>query len=199
MLTSPSTCVPSGLKPLVESEEETRVGQFWSEKTPTVLGSAVLGLLAIGLGVDSFLAPQIAAQRSVWILALFFGISGVSEIVCAIHGRNWSQILATIFFALLNIAAGVALFLDTQIVAKWAGGLFGIAFGMYGLARIAVAVRSRLFLQLPGTAPRWGHDADRVDPPFDAHDWRARFDLWHDYRLQFDPRRTLHAMATLDR
>lgn len=127
------------------------MGQFWSEKTPTVLGSAVLGLLAIGLGVDSFLAPQIAAQRSVWILALFFGISGVSEIVCAIHGRNWSQILATIFFALLNIAAGVALFLDTQIVAKWAGGLFGIAFGMYGLARIAVAVRSRLFLQLPGT------------------------------------------------
>jgi len=140
-----------GLKPLVESEEKTRVGQFWREKAPTVPSSAVLGLLAIGLGVGSFLAPQIVARRSVWILALFLGISGVSEIVYAIHGRNWSQILATIFFALLNIAAGVALFLDTQIVAKWAGGLFGIAFGINGLARIVVAVRSRPFLQWLGT------------------------------------------------
>ena len=78
----------------------------------------MLGLLAIGLGVGSFLAPQIAAQRSLWILALFLGISSVTRDCLCRPWRTWSQILATIFFALLNIAGGVALFLDTQIVAK---------------------------------------------------------------------------------
>ena len=59
--------------------------------------------------------------------------------------------LSTFFFAFLNIAAGAALFLDTQFAANWAGGLFGLAFGINGLAHIAVAVRSRPFLQWLGT------------------------------------------------
>jgi uncharacterized membrane protein HdeD (DUF308 family) len=140
-----------GLTPLGKPEEETRASGFWKEKPPTAPASVLLGLLAIGLGVGSILAPAVAAHRSVWILALFLGISGVSEIAYALHGRVWSQILGTIFFAFLNIAAGLALFLDTQIAASWAGGLFGIAFGINGLSRIVVAVRSRPFLQWLGT------------------------------------------------
>ncbi|TSA37363.1 MAG: hypothetical protein D4R65_01000 [Verrucomicrobiaceae bacterium] len=140
-----------GLKPLGKPEEETREGRFWKEKPPTAPASALLALLAIGLGLGCFLAPAIAAHRSVMVLALFLAVSGVSEITYALHGRNWSQILGTIFFALLNILAGVALFLDTQMAAQWAGGLFGIAFGINGLARVLVAVRSRPFLQWLGT------------------------------------------------
>lgn len=140
-----------GLKPLGKPVEETRESRFWKEKPPTTPASALLALLAIGLGIGCFLAPEIAAHRSVWVLAMFLGVSGISEIAYALHGRNWSQILGTIFFAFLNIAAGIALFLDTQIAAQWAGGLFGIAFGINGLARILVAVRSRPFLQWLGT------------------------------------------------
>lgn len=140
-----------GLKPPGNQEGETKENRFWKEKPPTAPASALLALLAIGLGVGCFLAPSIAAHRSVWVLALFLGVSGLSEIAYALHGRNWSQILGTIFFALLNILAAFALFLDTRMAAQWAGGLFGIAFGINGLARILVAVRSRPFLQWLGT------------------------------------------------
>lgn len=140
-----------GLKPIGPSQGETRESRFWQEKPPTAPASVLLALLAIGLGLGCFLAPAIAAHRSVWVLALFLGVSGISEIAYALHGRNWSQILGTIFFALLNFLAGLALFLDTQMAAQWAGSLFGIAFGINGLARIFVAVRSRPFLQWLGT------------------------------------------------
>ena len=140
-----------GLAPLGKPEEEAREKSFWKEKPPTAPASALLGLLAIGLGVGSMLAPAVAAHRSVWILAAFLVVSGISEIIYAFHGRIWSQILGTVFFAFLNIAAGVALFLDTQFAANWAGGLFALAFGFNGLAHIAVAVRSRPFLQWLGT------------------------------------------------
>lgn len=140
-----------GLVSFGKPEEETRENRFWKEKPPTAPSSALLGLLAIGLGIGSFLAPEIAAHRSVLILALFLGISGISEIVYAFHGKNWSQFLGSIFFAFLNIAAGFALFLDAQAAARWAGGLFGIAFGINGAARTLVAIRSRPFLPWAGT------------------------------------------------
>ncbi len=138
-----------GLVPIARTE--TGDNRFWKEKAPTVPASAAFGLLAIGLGVGSFLAPAVAAHRSIWILAIFLIVSGISEIVYAFHGRVWSQILGTIFFAILNIAAGGALLLDTQNLAGWAGGLFGVAFGINGLAHIGVAIRSRPFLHYVGT------------------------------------------------
>lgn len=140
-----------GLAPLGKPVEESKETRFWKEKPPTAPASALLGLLAIGLGIGSFLAPAVAAHRSVLILAMFLVVSGISEIVYALHGRAWSQILGTIFFALLNIGAGIALFLDTQFAAAWAGGLFGIAFGINGLVHVVVALRSRPFLHYLGT------------------------------------------------
>lgn len=140
-----------GLSPLGPPDEIKHAKTFWQEKAPTVPASALLGLLAIGLGIGSMIAPAVAAHRSVWILAAFLVVSGVSEVLYAFHGRVWSQILGTMFFAFLNMAAGTALFLDTQIAAKWAGGLFGLALGVNGLAHIVVAVRSRPFLQWIGT------------------------------------------------
>ncbi len=132
-----------GLKPLGKPEEETRESRFWKEKPPTAPASVILGCLAIALGIGSFLAPTVAAHRSVWILAAFLAVSGVSDIVYALHSRAWSQVVGTVFFALLNIAAALALFLDAQLAANWAGGLFGIAFGINGLVRVVVALRSR--------------------------------------------------------
>ena len=140
-----------GLPPIGKPAEETKEKKFWTEKPPTAPASVLLGLLAIGLGVGSFMAPAVAAHRSVWILAAFLAVSGISEIIYAFHGRVWSQILGTIFFAFLNIAAGVALFLDAQFAATWAGKLFALAFGINGISRIVVAVRSRPFVQWLGT------------------------------------------------
>ena len=118
---------------------------------PTVPASAVLALLAIGLGLGCFLAPDIAAHRSIWVLALFLAVSGLSDIAYALHGKNWSQFLGTIFFAGLNIVAAGALVLDSQIAAKWAGGFFALTFAFNGLARIIVALRSRPILHWLGT------------------------------------------------
>ena len=140
-----------GLAPIGKPAEEKRDKTFWKEKPPTAPASVLLGLLAIGLGVGSMIAPAVAAHRSVWILAAFLVVSGLSEIIYAFHGRVWSQILGTVFFAFLNMAAGAALFLDTQFAANWAGGLFGLAFAINGVARVVIAVRSRPFLQWIGT------------------------------------------------
>jgi len=140
-----------GLQPLPCPAEKSSESEFWKERSPTAPASALLGLIAIGLGVGSFLAPAVAAHRSVWVLAAFLVVSGLSDILYAFHSRAWSQLISTVFFALLNIAAGTALFLDTQFTANWAGGLFGIAFGISGLARVVVALRSRPFLQWIGS------------------------------------------------
>ncbi len=138
-----------GEKPL--REEGTRDAKVWQETPPTVPASAVLALLAIGLGLGCFLAPGIAAHRSIWVLALFLAVSGVSDIAYAVHGKNWSQFLGTIFFAGLNIVAAGALVLDTQVAAKWAGGFFALTFAFNGLARIIVSLRSRPILHWLGT------------------------------------------------
>lgn len=134
------------LTPLPKPDEEKRREHFWKEKAPTVPASAALGLLAIALGIGCMLAPAVAAQRSIWVLAAFLAVSGFSEIVYAFHGRAWKQILPTLCFAGLNLAAALALFLDTQFAAKWAGGIFALVFGFDGLARVVVALRSRPFL-----------------------------------------------------
>lgn len=140
-----------GLPEPPQPPEAVSESQFWKEKQPTVPASALLALLAIGLGIGSFLAPTVAAHRSVLVLAIFLVVSGLSEIAYALHGRNWSQFLGTSFFALLNMLGGLALFLDTQVAAKWAGSLFGIAFAVNGLARVIVAVRSRPFVRWIGS------------------------------------------------
>lgn len=140
-----------GLPEPPQPPEAASESQFWKEKPPTVPASALLALLAIGLGLGSFLAPAVAAHRSVLVLAIFLVVSGLSEIVYAFHGRNWSEFLGTSFFALLNMLAGLALFLDVQVAAKWAGSLFGIAFAVNGLARIIVAARSRPFVRWIGS------------------------------------------------
>jgi uncharacterized membrane protein HdeD (DUF308 family) len=129
--------VPSG--PVNDPAESL----FWKERPPTVPASLVFALVAVVLGVGSFLAPVVAAQRSVMVLGLFFMASGVADVVYACHGRLWSQILHTLFFALLNLAAGIALLVDTAVVAFWAGGFFGIALAVDGVARIVVGLRSR--------------------------------------------------------
>lgn len=124
---------------------------FWKEKAPTVPASALFGLLAVLLGIGACLAPVVAGRQSLLVLALFLIVSGVSEIIYAFHGRNWSQLLGTLFFAALNLIAGTALVLTAQNAVAWAGVFFEIAFGVAGLAKIGVALRSRPFLRWIGT------------------------------------------------
>lgn len=138
-----------GLAPLGKPEPTEK--SYWKEQPPSAPASALLGLLAIALGIGSFVAPAVAAHRSVWIVAAFLVVSGLSEILYACHSRAWSQVLETMFFAILNIAAGAALFLDTQFAAYWAGGLFALAFGINGLSHILVSLRSRPFIPHLGT------------------------------------------------
>jgi uncharacterized membrane protein HdeD (DUF308 family) len=140
-----------GLSPLGTDVRADVDARFWREKPPTVPGSAWLALVAIALGIGSFLAPVIAAERSVWVLATFFIISGLADIAYALHGRAWSQLLSTIFFAAVNFAAGAALLLDTAVAAKWAGGVFGLTLAINGAARVVVALRSRPFVHWLGS------------------------------------------------
>lgn len=131
-----------GLKPL-EGGKRGEASGFWKEKAPTVPASILMGIVAILLGLGACLAPAVAAHRSVIVLALFFIASGVADVVYAFHGRAWSQILQTIFFAFLNLLGGIALLFDTSVAARWAGKFFGIALAVNGVARIVVALRSR--------------------------------------------------------
>lgn len=127
----------------IASPTDKKEAHFWHEKAPTVPASVLFAIIAIALGIGSCLAPMVAAQRSVIILGLFFIVSGVADLAYACHGRLWSQILHTAFFALLNLTAGAALLVDSSMAASWAGGVFGLALGINGAARIVVAIRSR--------------------------------------------------------
>ena len=132
-----------GFEP-IGSERGARNGQgFWRERAPTVPASLFLGIVAILLGIGACLVPMIAAQKSVIVLALFFIASGAADVVYALHGHVWSQILQTIFFAMLNLLGGIALLLDTSVAATWAGSLFGYALAINGVSRMVVALRSR--------------------------------------------------------
>src|SRR5262245_6020367 len=114
-----------GFQPLVSEPEAEGGPVFWRENAPTVPASLFLGIVAILLGIGACLAPIFAAQKSVIVLALFFIASGAADVVYALHGHVWSQILQTILFALLNLFGGLALLLDTSMAATWAGSLFG--------------------------------------------------------------------------
>jgi hypothetical protein len=93
---------------------------------------------------------MIAAQKSVIVLALFFIASGAADVVYALHGHVWSQILQTIFFAMLNLLGGVALLLDTSVAATWAGSLFGYALAVNGVSRMVVALAKPAIEELAG-------------------------------------------------
>lgn len=70
-----------GFEPL-GSERGASNGQgFWRERAPTVPASLFLGIVAILLGIGACLAPMIAAQKSVIVLALFFIASGAADVV----------------------------------------------------------------------------------------------------------------------
>ena len=113
-----------GFEPL-GSERGAWNGQgFWRERAPTVPASLFLGIVAILLGIGACLAPMIAAQKSVIVLALFFIASGAANVVYALHGHVWSQILQTIFFAMLNLLGGIALLLDTSVSGDVGGEPF---------------------------------------------------------------------------
>ena len=140
-----------GLAPL---GEEVRAGvddRFWKEHPPTVPGSVGLGLVSLALGIGAFASPLIAAERSLLILGLFFLVSGLSDVVYAVRTRSWSRFLPTIAFAILNVVAGAALIADRSLSVRWAGGLFAVALGVGGVARVAVALRSRPFRRWLGT------------------------------------------------
>jgi len=119
-----------GLKPIAQSPGgELRRAGSGRRRLQTAPSSVMLALLAIGLGLGRFLAPAIAARRSLWVLArISRGLSGISEIAYALHGRNWTQILGTIFFALPQFLWPVSPF---SSIPGWPpsglGGLFGIA------------------------------------------------------------------------
>jgi uncharacterized membrane protein HdeD (DUF308 family) len=123
--------------------ESDRKSEAWRESPPTVPASVFLGLVALLLGLGACLAPVVAAQRAVLVLGLFFIVSGLADIAYALHGRAWSRLLATLFFALLNLVAGVALVVDSAVAATWAGGVFGLALAVNGAARVVVGLRSR--------------------------------------------------------
>src|SRR4029450_13343911 len=100
------------------SERGASNGQgFWREKAPTVPASLFLGIVAILLGIGACLAPMIAAQKSVIVLALFFIASGAADVVYALHGHVWSQILQTIFFAMFKRIGGMSLVLSRSLRA----------------------------------------------------------------------------------
>jgi uncharacterized membrane protein HdeD (DUF308 family) len=140
-----------GLPPLGEAVRSGVDDRFWKEKPPTVPASVVLGCVSILLGIGAVLSPMIAAKRSLTVLGLFFIASSVSDVVYAVRGRVWNQFLQTVFFALLNLLAGVALLADRNLSLKWAGGLFAVALAVSGGSRILVALRSRPFRRWIGT------------------------------------------------
>jgi uncharacterized membrane protein HdeD (DUF308 family) len=139
-----------GLPPL-PGVDDRKAGRYLMERAPTVPASVMLGVVALVVGMLACFSPVVTAERSVRVLGLFFIVSGVSDVVYALHARAWSKLVMTALFGVLHVLGGALLFFWTDRAADWVGLAFACTVGAAGLARIAVAARSRPFRQWVGT------------------------------------------------
>jgi uncharacterized membrane protein HdeD (DUF308 family) len=124
---------------------------LYKQVAPTVPGAWYLGLLAVVLGVLGLGAPMAAGYHYLRFVSFLLMAIGVSDLVYAFSSRAWGTFLSTMLFGLLSLAGGAALWANDHLLVVNSNGLLALVLGITGLARLAVALRSRPFLAWIGT------------------------------------------------
>jgi uncharacterized membrane protein HdeD (DUF308 family) len=124
---------------------------LYHEVAPTVPAAWYCGMIALIVGVLGLGAPLVTGFHYLKLVALLLFAIGVSDIIYAFSSRAWGTFLSTVFFGLLSMAGGVAVWINDHFLLTNSNGVMAIALAVVGLARIGVAVRSRPFMAWIGT------------------------------------------------
>jgi uncharacterized membrane protein HdeD (DUF308 family) len=124
---------------------------LYREVAPTVPAAWYFGMIAVIVGVLGLGAPLVTGFHYLKLVALLLFAIGVSDIIYAFSSRAWGTFVSTVFFGLLSMAGGVAVWLNDHFLLSNSNGVMALALAVVGLARIGVAVRSRPFSAWIGT------------------------------------------------
>ena len=126
-------------------------GALYHEVAPTVPAAWYFGMIAVIVGVLGLGAPLVTGFHYLKLVALLLFAIGVSDIIYAFSSRAWGTFVSTVFFGLLSMAGGVAVWINDHFLLSNSNGVMAIALAVVGLARIGVSVRSRPFSAWVGT------------------------------------------------
>lgn len=126
-------------------------GALYRQVAPTVPAAWYFGMIALIVGVLGLGAPLATGFHYLRLVALLLFAIGVSDIIYAFSSRAWGTFLSTVFFGLLSMAGAAAVWINDHFLLANSNGVMAIALAVVGLARIAVAVRSRPFTAWLGT------------------------------------------------
>ena len=126
-------------------------GALYREVAPTVPAAWYFGMIAVIVGVLGLGAPLMTGFHYLKLVALLLLAIGVSDIIYAFSSRAWGTFVSTVFFGLLSMAGGAAVWVNDHFLLTNSNGVLAIALAVVGLARIGVAVRSRPFMAWVGT------------------------------------------------
>ena len=124
---------------------------LYHEVAPTVPAAWYFGMIALIVGVLGLGAPLVTGFHYLKLVALLLFAIGVSDIIYAFSSRAWGTFVSTVFFGLLSMAGGVAVWINDHFLLSNSNGVMALALAVVGLARIGVAVRSRPFSAWIGT------------------------------------------------
>ncbi len=130
---------------------EEAYAPLYKEVAPTVPGAWYLGMLAVAVGVLGLAAPMATGYHYLRFVALLLLAIGISDIIYAFSSRAWRTFLSTIFFGLLSVAGAAAIWFNDHFLLMRSNGLLALVLAAVGLARLAVALRSRPFVAWIGT------------------------------------------------
>ncbi len=124
---------------------------LYKEAPPTVPAAWYFGMIAVAVGVLGLGAPIATGFHYLKFVAFLLFAIGVSDIVYAFSSRAWGTFLSTVFFGLLSMAGGAIIWSNDHFFMANSNGVLALVLGGVGLARVAVAVRSRPFIAWVGT------------------------------------------------
>ena len=118
---------------------------------PTEPASIGMGVFAILLGVAAILTPILFGARFALILGLFFLASGVSNILYAWRGGDLRAAVPIVFSALLNLAGGAFILINTTVAVMTLSLVVAITLAVQGVSHLLVAAFSRPIRNWLGT------------------------------------------------
>ena len=96
---------------------------LYREVAPTVPAAWYFGMIAVIVGVLGLGAPLITGFHYLKLVALLLFAIGVSDIIYAFSSRAWGTFVSTVFFGLLSMAGGAAVWVNDHFLLTNSNGV----------------------------------------------------------------------------
>jgi uncharacterized membrane protein HdeD (DUF308 family) len=110
---------------------------------PTEPASIWMGFVAVLLGVGGFVAPVVAGGAFTLVLGVLFLAAGVSNIVYALHARDWRNLPPETLTGLVNIVAGGLILRNREFAGMSGSFLIAAALALHGAINVFLGLFSR--------------------------------------------------------